>query len=170
MKSLKNILAVTLLTLAIVSCKNEVQPEVKTIETGIAIAKTEKALNLDATFIKSEFTINGMTCEIGCARTIEKKIARMDGVKSAKVDFERKLAMVEYDEAVVNHMSLETTVSKAADIYKVSNMKTVQAFSVKKECDKDCTKACCQDKTEVEKKACAEDCKKACCAEKKIKA
>lgn len=170
MKSLRNILAITIVTLVIVSCKNEVQPEVKIIETEIAVAKTEKLLNLDATFIKSEFTIDGMTCEIGCARTIEKKIARMDGVKSATVDFERKLAMVEYDEAMVNHSSLEATVSKAADIYKVIDMKTVDGFSIKKECKEDCTKACCKDKTEVEKKACVEDCKKACCAEKKIKA
>jgi len=170
MKSLKNILAVIVLAAAFVSCKNQAQPEVKTIETEVAVVKAEKILNPDATFIKSEFTIDGMTCEIGCARTIQKKIARMDGVKSATVDFERKLAMVEYDEAMVDHSALETTVSKAADIYKVSNMKNVDAFSTKKECEKDCTKACCKDKTEVEKQSCAEDCNKACCAEKKIKA
>ncbi len=170
MKALKNILALTLLSLAIISCKNETQPEVKTIETDGAVAKTEKVLNPDATFVKSEFTIDGMTCEIGCAKTIEKKIAKMDGVKSAKVDFERKLAMVEYDQAMVNHTTLEATVSKTADIYKVSDMKTVEAFSAKKECAEDCTKACCKDKTEAEKKACADDCKKACCAEKKAKA
>jgi len=170
MKSLRNILAITLITLVIVSCKNEVQPEVKTIETDVAVVKAKHQLNPDATFIKSEFTIDGMTCEIGCARTIEKKIARMDGVKSATVDFERKLAMVEYDEATVNHSSLEATVSKAADIYKVSDMKTVDNFSMQKECDKNCTKACCKDKTEAAKKSCEEDCKKACCTEKKIKA
>ena len=170
MKSLKNILAVIVLAVALVSCKNQAQPEVKTIETDVAIVKAEKILNLDATFIKSEFTIDGMTCEIGCARTIQKKIARMDGVKSATVDFESKLAMVEYDEAMVDHSALEATVSKTADIYKVSNMKNVDAFSAKKDCDKECTKVCCKDKTEVDKQACAEDCKKACCAEKKIKA
>jgi len=170
MKSLRNILVITLVTFVIVSCKNQVEPEVKTIETEVAVVKAKNLLNPDATFIKSEFTIDGMTCEVGCARTIQKKIARMDGVKSATVDFERKLAMVEYDEAMVNHTSLEATVSKAADIYKVSDMKTVDDFSTVKECEQDCTKACCKDKTEVEKKACTEDCKKACCVEKKIKA
>ena len=43
-----------------------------------------------------------MTCAIGCAKSIEKKIAKMEGVKSATVDFDRKLAMVEYNEAKVN--------------------------------------------------------------------
>ena len=169
MKTLKNILAIVIVAITIISCKNETQPEVKTIDTNATIAKTEKILNPDATYIKSEFTIDGMTCEIGCAKTIEKKIARMDGVKSIKVDFERKLAMVEYDQDMVSHESLETTVSKTADIYKVSNMKTVMSFSDKKECAEDCTKACCKNKTEAEKKTCAEDCKKACCAEKEAK-
>lgn len=169
MKTLKNILAVAIVAIAIISCKNETQPEVKTIDTSPAIAKTEKVLNPDATYIKSEFTIEGMTCEIGCARTIQKKIAKMDGVKSAKVDFESKLAMVEYDEAMVNHESLENTVSKTADIYKVTDIKTVMSFSAKKDCAEDCTKDCCKNKTEAEKKTCAEDCDKACCKEEKAK-
>ncbi|WP_347923777.1 heavy metal-associated domain-containing protein [Pontimicrobium sp. SW4] len=171
MKTLKNILAVVMAMTLIVSCKNETSPEIKIINTDVAV-KTEKVLNLDANFVKTEFTIDGMTCEIGCAKLIEKNINKMDGVKSAKVDFNNKLAMVEYDEAMVNHTSLEETVIKSADIYKVSEMKTVKEFSAKKnkECDENCTMACCKDKTEVEKKDCAEDCKKACCAEKKVKA
>lgn len=131
MKTLQNILVVVLVTIIFTSCKNEVKPEVKTIETEVAVA-TKKALNPDAHFVKTEFTIDGMTCAIGCARTIESKIAKMDGVKSAKVDFEKKLAMVEYDDAIVNHEALEATVSKTADIYKVSNMKDVDAFEDKK--------------------------------------
>ncbi len=171
MKTLKNILALVMVMALMVSCKNETTPEVKTVEADIAI-KTEKVLNLDANFIKSEFTIDGMTCEIGCAKLIEKNINKMDGVKSAKVDFNNKLAMVEYDEAMVSHTSLEGAVTKSADVYKVSEMKTVKEFSAKKEkeCDENCNKACCKDKTEAEKKECAEDCTKACCAEKKAKA
>jgi len=72
-----------------------------------------------------------MTCEIGCAKTIEKKMSKMEGVKSAKVDFDRKLAMVEYNEAKVTPNLLEETVTKVADIYKVSDMKAVDAFSTK---------------------------------------
>jgi len=171
MKTLKNILALVMVMVLIVSCKNETNPEIKTVEADMAV-KTEKVLNLDANFVKSEFTIDGMTCEIGCAKLIEKNINKMDGVKSAKVDFNKKLAMVEYDDAMVDHNSLEETVTKSADIYKVSEMKTVKEFSAKKDkdCDENCSMACCKDKTEVEKKECAENCTKACCTDKKDKA
>ena len=67
MKTLKNILTVLVLALAIVSCKNEAQPEVKTVE--VETKKDVKAeLDPNATYAKAEFTIKGMTCEIGCAK------------------------------------------------------------------------------------------------------
>ena len=169
MKTLKNIFTIVLFAFLVVACKNENQPEVKIVDTEVA-AKSEKVLNPDATYVKSEFTIDGMTCEIGCAKLIQRNINKMDGVKAVEVDFERKLAMVEYDEAIVNHSSLEAAVTKSSDTYKVSNMKTVESFSTKKECKEDCKKACCKNKNEDEKKACAENCTKPCCAEKKDKA
>lgn len=163
MKTFKNIIAIALVAFFAFSCKNETKPEVKTIEVA---SETSKTLDPNATYAKAEFTIDGMTCEIGCAKTIEKKIAKMEGVKSAKVDFDKKLAMVEYNNAKVTPTSIEETVTKVADIYKVSNMKTVEGFSAKKACNADCKKACCANKTNADKKACAADCKKACCAEK----
>ena len=154
-----------------ISCKNEGQPEVKTVE--VEATETSKKLNPNATYAKAEFGIDGMTCEIGCAKTIEKKLAKMDGVKSASVDFDRQLAMVEYDEAVVTPSLLTETVTNVADTYKVKDMKTVDEFSKeKKECSEECKKECCKDKDKSElkasseKKACKEDCKMACCANK----
>ncbi|WP_299890283.1 heavy metal-associated domain-containing protein [uncultured Lacinutrix sp.] len=160
MNTIKNILAIAIIAVTAFSCKNEVQPEVKTVETAVEAAKT--TLDPNATYAKAEFKIEGMTCAMGCAKTIEKKMAKMEGVKSATVDFDRQLAMVEYDEAKVTPANLEGTVTSVADIYKVKDMKTVEAFS-KKECKADCKKDCCKNKTEAEKKACAKDCKKACC-------
>lgn len=167
MNSLKNLLVVFILSIVIVSCKNETQPQVKQVGSETAVASKEKVLNLNAEFVKTEFTIDGMTCEIGCARLIQKNINKMDGVKTVEVDFDRKLAMVEYDETMVNHTSLEKTVSKTADSYKVSDMKNVDAFSKEEKHADDCDKDCCKDKTEAEKMACSKDCKKACCADKK---
>ena len=158
-------------SLFVVACKNETQPEVKTVETGV----TEKTHTLDpnAHYAKAEFGIDGMTCAMGCAKTIEKKIAKMDGVKSAKVDFDKQLAMVEYDDAKVTPQSLEEAVKKTGDMYSVKDMKTVDSFSTdKKECKADCKMACCADKNKSEqamadKKECKKDCKMACCADKK---
>lgn len=169
MKNLKNILAIAIITMATFSCKNETQPEVKTVDTEVEVAIAE--LDPNATYAKAEFKIEGMTCAMGCAKTIEKKMAKMEGVKSATVDFGRELAMVEYDEAKVTPASLEGTVTSVADTYKVKDMKTVDAFSTaeKKACAADCKKDCCKNKTETKKMACAKDCKKACCA-KEVKA
>ena len=173
MKTLKHISLVLLFCIAFNSCKNETTPEVKTVE--VETAKKEKVLNQNATYAKAEFGIEGMTCAVGCAKTIEKKLAKMDGVKSATVDFDRRLAMVEYDEDMVTPTSLTETVTKVADIYKVDEVKKVKDFS--KSCDKECCKnktadekancemACCKADKE-EKMACKEDCKKACCVKK----
>ncbi|KJD31693.1 heavy metal transporter [Tamlana nanhaiensis] len=164
MKYLKFILMLVLTATFFVSCKNETkQPEVKTVE--VATAKSEKTLDPNATYAKAEFTIDGMTCALGCAAQIQKKIAKMDGVKSAKVDFDKKLAMVEYDNAKVTPTSLTEAVATVSNTYKVNNMKTVDAFSSEKTCGEDCKKACCT-KTEGEKMACKPDCKMACCAKK----
>ncbi|MBD0830991.1 heavy-metal-associated domain-containing protein [Aestuariibaculum sediminum] len=160
---MKNIIFVALIALFAFNCKQKTEAEIKTVE--IASNSTNK-VNPDATFAKAEFTVEGMTCMMGCAKTIENKLTKMDGVKSAKVDFDKKLAMVEYDVATVTPENLTTTVTNVSDSYSVSDMKTVDNFSSKKDCDPDCKKACCANKTEAEQTACGVDCKKACCAEK----
>ncbi|WP_111683354.1 heavy-metal-associated domain-containing protein [Winogradskyella tangerina] len=162
MKTLKNICIVAIMALVFASCKNDKQPEVKTVDVEIAKNDVSETLDPNATYAKVEFGIDGMTCAMGCAKTIEKKMAKMDGVKSAKVDFDKRLAMVEYDEAKVTPQSLEEAVAKVGDVYKVKDMKVVDNFGEEKMSKEDCVKACCEGKTDAEKKACAEDCKKAC--------
>lgn len=166
MKTLNNILAIAMLLLITTSCKNDTQPEIKTVE----IENNTVAQNTDpnATYAKVEFGIDGMTCAVGCAKTIEKKMAKMDGVKSAKVDFDKRLAMVEYDEAKVTPQSLEEAVAAVGDVYKVKDMKTVTSFETEKSCSADCKMACCADKTaKNEDKPCPADCQKDCCKDKK---
>ena len=160
MKHFKIILAYAFLFMFFLACKNEPKTETITVETS---EETTKNLDSDATYSKAEFNIKGMTCEIGCAKTIQKKLANMEGVKSATVDFKSEMAMVEYDVAKANPMSISKTVTSVADTYSVENMKTVEKFSGAK---KSCEKACCKDKTKADKKACAENCKKECCAKK----
>lgn len=50
----------------------------------------------------TEFTIEGMTCPHGCAAPIESKLSRMEGVAEAKVDFEKKTAVVSFDNTITN--------------------------------------------------------------------
>lgn len=150
------------------SCKNESQPEVKTVDVEVGDKDVAQHLDPNATYAKVEFGIDGMTCAMGCAKTIEKKMAKMDGVKSAKVDFDKRLAMVEYDEAKVTPQSLEEAVGNVSDTYKVKDMQAVDNFNTdKKVCSADCKMACCANKTDAEKVACKADCKKECCSKEK---
>jgi len=127
---LRKILLIAVAVVFSVACKNNDTPEVKTVETDSANL-TAFSEDKDVVYAKAEFEIEGMTCAIGCARTIEKNIAKMDGVKFAKVDFDKKLAMVEYDQAKVTPASLESAVSKTGEVYKVHDMKKVDEFSEK---------------------------------------
>ncbi|MCT4630743.1 heavy-metal-associated domain-containing protein [Winogradskyella sp.] len=164
MNTFKNISVIALVLLVFVSCKNNAEPEVKTVEVEVASKEVPQTLDPNAVYAKVEFGIEGMTCAMGCAKTIEKKMAKIEGVKSAKVDFDKRLAMVEYDEAKVTPKSLEEAVAKVGDVYKVKDMKVVEAFDAKaKTCAATCKeKKECAGKTEAEKKACKEACKKEC--------
>jgi Cu+-exporting ATPase len=175
MKTLKISMGIIILSLMVISCKNEVQPETKTVE--IEQTSMVKEMDENAVIAKAEFNIDGMSCAIGCARIIEKNLNEMEGVKTAKVDFDKKMAMVEYDEAKVNTNSLEATVTNTSDKYSVNNMKTVESFTSnfakKKECS-EAERAKCKAKKGVKasleantaKKECDKECDKSCCAEK----
>ena len=168
MKTLKSLCIVAIIALVFTSCKNETDPEVKTVDVEVTKKDVAESLDPNATYAKVEFSIDGMTCAMGCAKTIEKKMAKMEGVKTAKVDFDKRLAMVEYDEAKVTPKSLEETVTKVAEIYKVKDIKIVEDFNQEvKACKADCKKQCCANKSEAEKKACKADCEKECCTEEK---
>ena len=121
MKNLKNFMFVVFASIALLSCKdeaidnNEITPTETTTDT---IAAPESTASL-----KTEiFTIEGMTCEMGCAKTIESKLANLEGVKEANVDFENKKATVSFDETKQNKNSLIKTVEAVAGggTYKVT--------------------------------------------------
>ncbi|MCK0158631.1 cation transporter [Cellulophaga sp. F20128] len=123
MKNISLLLAITLTILSI-SCKeNKKEPEVISIDNTVAPIQTKELAN--AIYNKAEFTIKGMTCQIGCAASLEKKLAKMEGVKSVTVSFEKELAVVEYDTNTLNTDDLTKTVTTAAsgDVYTVEGMK-----------------------------------------------
>ena len=73
--------------LSFVSCSNN-SPEVKTIEIS------EKSIFLtSANLTKLNISINGMSCEMGCALKIEKKLNAKYGANTIKVDFLKKSAI-----------------------------------------------------------------------------
>ena len=138
MKELKFILTLSIVLSIATSCKNNSKAEVKIIENGTTqIIETSNVIagNFEdiENYAAAEFTIKGMTCAMGCAKTIEKKLAKTDGILSAKVDFENELASVEFDADKIDKNALNKIVTGVSDTYSVHDMKiSDQPFSVEK--------------------------------------
>ncbi len=123
MKISKSLLVLALSGALLVSCKKETPATVET-----AKIPEVKTIAADAKLATTNFNIDGMTCAEGCAKTIEKKLAETNGVKSATVDFDKKSAKVEYDSNSQTPEKLLQIVEKTGDgkTYKVSNVKNSQ--------------------------------------------
>lgn len=157
----KSLLVLALSGFMSVSCKNETKPtEGEPAETSTDTTATKvTAENLQT----ASFNIEGMSCAVGCAKTIEKKLAGLEGVQDAKVDFDKKTATVSYDTAKQTPETLATVVEAQADgqTYKVSNVKSSgDKAMLYKEKDK-------KKKADASKDEKSKDAKPACCAGKK---
>jgi len=130
----KSIVMLVVTSILFVGCK-EKETEMVSKETATTEAlKIEKdpsdseqpkkiaAANLQT----ASFSVEGMTCAVGCAKTIQEDLTGLDGVQKATVDFEKKLATVTFDKTVQTPEKLTKVVEAAADgkTYKVSNMKS----------------------------------------------
>lgn len=118
----KSILTVLVTSTLILSCKEKTTENVATNENATIVKKEIKAENLQ----KTSLTIEGMTCAIGCAKTIEEELSSLEGVQKATVDFDKKLATVSFDKTIQNTESLTKVVEKTGDgkTYTVSNKKS----------------------------------------------
>jgi len=163
MKFTKKIALFAFTILSIVSCKKE----------ATETATTEQTQEQPAQLATASFTIEGMSCEVGCANHLEKKLAKLDGVEKAEVDFEAKKATVEYDANKVTPEVLVQTVEGAADgkTYKVSDMTNSADHALlftkekKKKKTADSKK---ENASSEEKKGCEPEKKSGCCSAKKV--
>ena len=121
MKFSNSIIVIALATLLIVSCKNNNSKSDETATKSDAKKEIAAAVKPET----ASFTIDGMTCPEGCAKTIEKSLSEMDGVQNAKVDFDKKLATVNFDLEKLKSKEIVKAVEAIGDgqSYKVSNVK-----------------------------------------------
>lgn len=106
--------------------------------------------------------ISGMTCEIGCAKTIQSKLSKKEGVVDAKVDFKNKTATIEYDANVTNKKDLINFIESVGDgkTYKCDKSNNTK----EKACSGDCKNDCCKGNLACK---CEGECKKKCDAKAK---
>ena len=133
-------------------------------EENKAVVTTEKQAVNPEKLETASFTIEGMTCSVGCAKTIEKELSALEGVQKASVDFDKKTATVEFDSDQQTPETLAKIVEAAADgkTYKVSNVKASGNHAMLLDQEKE-KKA---EPTAKTKKG-AKEAKPACCSAKK---
>jgi len=117
-------IAIFLLSIFFFSCNNP-QKGNKTLKKET----TEK--NIVENLKKIELEIDGMTCEIGCAKLIESKLSKTKGIKYVKVNFEEEKGRIEYDFNQINEKDITNVIQKIAggDLYKVVKIIKVDDFS-----------------------------------------
>ncbi len=104
MNTTKKIFSLLIFIVIISACGND---EVQNQSTISEVA-TEN-------LIVEDYTIDGMVCAMGCAATIEKDVAGMDGVFNADVDYETGKAHFEFDNAIVSEKEIITKIESIAD-------------------------------------------------------
>lgn len=78
-----------------------------------------------------ELDIEGMTCEIGCAKLIQSKLYKTKGVEFAEISFENKQGKVSFDANKISKEEIKKEIQKIAggDLYKVVKSREVESFS-----------------------------------------
>jgi Cu+-exporting ATPase len=73
-----------------------------------------------------ELEIGGMTCEIGCAKLIESKLAKVEGIREITVQFEDSLGSVTFDKNIIDQNQIVKVLEDIAggDLYSVKSIET----------------------------------------------
>lgn len=125
MKFTKIITAAAIAALVLAGCKKTESEKI--IPNTAEVKKTKEPVVIAPENVQTaSFTIEGMTCAVGCAKTIEEELSNLEGVEKAAVDFDKKTATVTFDKTIQNPENLTKIVQETGDgkTYKVSNMKS----------------------------------------------
>ena len=106
-------------------CQNKLVPKV--IEVPIS-QESPKKIEVLGEKAYAKLSIEGMTCAIGCAVTIEKKLQRTSGIVSAKVDFESNTGWVTYDATMLNLDGISSVVKSTGTSYSVSKIISLESI------------------------------------------
>jgi len=75
---------------------------------------TTEAANSIVSKQSISLAISGMTCEIGCAKTIQSKLSKKEGVLNANVVFKDSIANIEFNDGVTSTKELITFIDGIA--------------------------------------------------------
>ena len=117
---MKKLLFILFVITSFISCEQEKKE---------AAGKNENSTEdkVAAVYETFEMEIEGMTCEIGCARIIESKLSKMEGVVYSKVDFESKKGVFTFNKNIINEKLITEKIAGIAggDLYSVVKSKKI---------------------------------------------
>ena len=110
-------LSLILSTLLIWSCSNEPKKlKIEDVKNGVLQMAEIQTVS---------FAVSGMTCEIGCAKTIQSKLSKKEGVTDVRVVFSDSIATVSFDSSKTSTTDISSFISGIAggDAYTASELK-----------------------------------------------
>jgi len=98
----------------------------KSDETDKSMPAEQEVLAEDLHEVK--VAIKGMTCEIGCARLIQSKLYKADGITYARVSFEDSSGVVRFDQNRINEDEIRKIIERTAggEIYSVASIEEIE--------------------------------------------
>ncbi len=114
-------ISLAILMLFFISCDSK-KPEEQSKEESIE----QKAVAEDLHQVK--VAIKGMTCEIGCARLIQSKLYKADGVSFAKISFQDSSGVVSFDQNRISEDEIKQIIERTAggEIYSVASIEEIE--------------------------------------------
>lgn len=125
MKCIKSVF-VLLIGVLLISCSSKNDRKINS-EKGPEVSENVAEVQLK----KIEVVIEGMTCEIGCAKLIESKTYKLNGMTASKVSFEHGMGQFTFDENKISAADIEKHINGIAggELYRVSAIEEVESFN-----------------------------------------
>jgi mercuric ion binding protein len=120
----KELLVFSLLMSFLTGCKNEPREKIVTVSANATVQNTTPEAIKEKAYAK--LSIDGMTCAIGCAATIQKNLNQTAGVASATVDFESHTAWVIYDAKAMGLKEIREVVEATGEAYRVTSAEQLE--------------------------------------------
>ena len=149
MKQVAPVLTVLALLVGVFSCgssnNNETSEKQQKIIEKKIIKKELTAEELEETDAKTtaNISIDGMACEKSCAGKIQKTLSEKAGVTSCEVNFEDKVAIIEYDDQQISDEEIISTIEDLNkgqyQVTKVEITKMIVETSVEEEVEETTT-------------------------------
>ena len=113
-KVLKLTVPLVSILVLILNCKQNKEAEIISVETANSQIHNETPQTEGLNYATATFTIKGMSCEMGCARAIENKLSKLEGMSKANVNFQDEMATVKFDANKINEALLVSTVTSVS--------------------------------------------------------